>query len=142
MDSAEINLIEKIRSLALQLPEQEKHQLLTLTSTWKKKTYRAQREKYTELVCFTSEHGTHHGYAKDINVTGLFIESKGTFKIGDPVQLSLAFISALNPISLGGEVVRKTDDGIGIQFDNRSQGQLKHLDSIISKHSLILRQGK
>lgn len=142
MDSAEINLIEKIRSLALQLPEQEKRQLLALTSTWKKKSYRAQREKYTELVSFTSEHGTHYGYAKDINVTGLFIESKGKFKMGDPVQLSLAFISAPNPLKLGGEIVRKTDDGIGIQFDNRSQSQLKHLDSIISKHTHILRQEK
>jgi Tfp pilus assembly protein PilZ len=141
MDPAEINLIEKIRNLALQLPEQEKRQLLALTSTWKKMTHRAQREQYTELVSFTSEHGTHYGYAKDINVTGLFIEGKGTFNIGDHVRLTLAFISAPNPLKLGGDVVRETDDGIGIQFDNRSQSQLKHLDSIISKHSLILRQG-
>ena len=82
------------------------------------------------------------GMPKDINVTGLFVEGKGEFKIGDPVQLSLAFISSPNPIRLSGEVVRKTDDGVGIQFDNRSQSQLKHLDSIISKHSLILSQGK
>ncbi len=142
MDSADTNYIEEIRSLALKLPELEKRQLLALTSTWKKKTRRAQREKYTELVSFTSENGTHYGYAKDINITGLFIEGKGKFKIGEPVRLSLAFISALNPIKLGGKIVRKTDDGIGIQFDNSSQGQLKHLDSIISKHSLTLRQGK
>ncbi len=142
MNSSDIDCIEEIRRLALKLPEMEKRQLLALTVTWKKKTHRAQRETYTELVSLTSEKGTHYGYAKNINVTGLLIESKEAFKIGEPVQLVLAFISAPNPIKLEGEVVRKTDNGVGIRFDNKSQGQLKYLDSIISKHALILHQGE
>jgi len=141
MDSADTKIIGEITSLALQLPEEQKSQLLALISEWKKNARRAQREKYTELLNFSSKNGTHYGHARDISATGVFIESKGEFKMGERVQLILAFISALNPVKLEGTVVRITAQGIGVRFDNRSQSQIKHLDSIISKHALIMRQG-
>ena len=141
MDAADTKIIGEITSLALQLPEEQKSQLLALISKWKKNARRAQREKYTELLNFSTKNGTHYGHAKDISATGVFIESKGKFKMGERVQLILAFISALNPVKLEGTVVRITAEGIGVRFDNHSQSQIKHLDSIISKHALIMHQG-
>jgi len=139
MGPEDTNIIEKITCLALKLPEGQKRQLLTLISTWKKDIRRTQREKYTELLHFTSEKGAHYGQARDINATGVFIENKGEFKVGEHVELILTFISAPNPIKLAGMVVRKTDEGIGVQFDSCSQSQIKYMDSIISTHALILR---
>jgi Tfp pilus assembly protein PilZ len=138
MDTADKSIIEKITKLAMQLPTKQKRQLVALISTWKKDIRRTQREKYTELLNFTSENGTHYGYARDINATGVFIECTGEFKTGEHVQLVLAFISAPNPVKLGGKITRRTVEGIGIQFDSCSQSQFKQLDSIISKQALIL----
>jgi len=56
------------------------------------------------------------------------------------VNLVLTFISAPNPVRLTGSVVRKTETGIGVHFDDASRSQVKEMDNIISKHALILRQ--
>jgi len=142
MEHADKSVIEKITKLAMELPVKQRRQLVALILTWKKNIRRTQREKYSELLNFTSEKGTHYGYARNINATGVFIECRGEFKIGEHVQLVLAFISAPNPVKLRGKIVRRTAEGIGIQFDNCSQSQFKKLDSIISKHAMILGRKK
>jgi Tfp pilus assembly protein PilZ len=142
METADKSVIEEIAKLALQLPEEQKRRLLALLATWKKDPRGKQREKYTELLYFTSETGKHYGYAKNISSTGVFIETGGGFRIGEHVQLVLVFISAPNPVKLKGMIVRKTMKGIGVQFDSGSQSQIKQLDSIISNHAMVLNQRK
>jgi len=135
------NIIEKIARLALELPENQKQQMLAMLSAWKKNRRQTQREKYSEAMNFSSEGRAYYGHARDISATGVFIESKGDFQIGEHVQLILDFISASNPIKIGGTVVRIIDSGIGVHFDSSNQTRLTHLESIISKHAMILRQG-
>jgi Tfp pilus assembly protein PilZ len=140
MSPAANKIIEEITRLALELPENQKQQMLAMISRWKKNRRKAQREKYSELLNFSAENHACYGQARDISATGVFIESKGEFYIGEHIQLVLSFISASNPVKIGGTVVRKEAGGIGVQFDNSSQTRLKQLDSIISKHAMILRQ--
>jgi len=139
--SPEDSTIEKIARLALELPESQKQQLLAMISHWKKNRRKAQREKYSETMNFSSEGRAYYGHARDISATGVFIESKGDFQIGEHVQLVLDFISASNPVKIGGTVMRIEAGGIGIQFDGHNETRLKHLESVISKHAMILRQG-
>ncbi|RLL55026.1 PilZ domain-containing protein [Mariprofundus sp. EBB-1] len=134
------NIIETLTDIAQQLPDEKKQQLLDLLATWTPDVRNATRESYTELLNFESKSGSHFGHARDISSTGLFIETPADFDVGESVNLLLTFISAPNPLKLTGTVVRKTDVGIGIQFDETSQSQVNNLDSIISNHILILRQ--
>jgi len=142
MESVSEQTIEQLASIAQQLSGEKKQQLLDLLSSWQADVRQAPREPYTELLNFKSKNGSHYGHAKDVSSTGVFIETPGDFEIGESVKLVLTFISAPNPVKLTGVVVRKTADGIGLSFDAVSQSQVKEMDSIISKHALILRQSK
>lgn len=138
MKPVNADIIEKIVALAAQLPDEQRRQLLDLVSSWKPDVRQAARETYTELLNFTSKNGTHYGHARDISASGVFIATLAEFEVGDPIKLILTFISAPNPVRLQGYVVRKTEEGIGVHFDESSRRQVKDLDAIISKHALIL----
>jgi len=138
MKSVNPDIIEKIVALSGQLPDEQRRQLLDLIAGWKPDVRQAVRESYTELLNFTSKNGTHYGHARDISATGVFIATPAQFKLGESIKLILTFISAPNPVRLQGSIVRKTDEGIGVHFDESSRGQVKELDAIISKHALIL----
>jgi Tfp pilus assembly protein PilZ len=140
MSSDDNNIIEEITRLALELPENQRKQMLAMISAWKKNRRKAKREKYPERLNFSAENRACFGHARDISATGVFIESKGEFYIGEHIQLVLDFISASNPVKIGGTVVRKEVGGIGVQFDNHNETRLKHLESVISKYAVILRQ--
>jgi len=122
------------------LPENKQQQMLAMISAWKKNHRKAKREKYSELLNFSAENRAYYGQARNISATGVFIESKAEFRIGEHIQLVLDFISASNPVKIGGTVVRKEAEGIAVQFDAHSQTRLNHLESVISKHAMILRQ--
>jgi len=139
MEPVHTDILEQIVTLANELPPAQRQQLLDLTASWKTDIRRAPRENYTELLNFKSSNGTHYGHARDISATGVFIATPAPFDMGESLKLILTFISAPNPIRLRGTVVRKTDEGIGIQFDTKSSTQVSELDAIISKHALILR---
>jgi len=138
MEPVNADVIEKIILLANALSETQRRQLLELTASWKTDIRQAPRQTYTELLNFKSSNGAHYGHARDISATGVFIVTPAPFETGESVELILTFISAPNPVRLHGTVVRKTDEGIGIQFDTASHVQVKELDAIISKHALIL----
>jgi len=138
MGSIDNGIIEKIAAMSNELPEDQKQQLLDLISSWRTDVRHASRESYKELLNFTSKLGSHYGHARDVSATGVFVETRAEFELGEQVRLVLTFISAPNPVRLTGSVVRRTDAGIAIHFDEASRSQVKELDSIISKHALIL----
>jgi len=142
MTSVSEHTIAQLADIAQQLPDDKKKQLIALLTQWQADVRQAPRAPYTELLNFKSNNGSHYGHAKDISSTGVFIETPAKFEIGESVRLVLTFISAPNPVKLTGIVVRLADNGIGLHFDAISQSQVKEMDSIISKHALILRQSK
>jgi len=137
MEAVDNRLIEKISVMAEQLPQAQRKQLLDLMATWKTDIRYAPREAYSEKLHFSLGGENHFGHARDVSATGLFIEAAGDFELGDKVKMILTFISAPNPLRLSGTVVRKTDGGIGVRFDQRSQSHVKELSSIIAKQALI-----
>lgn len=139
MESIEQSVIDQISRMAESLPERPRQQLLELVESWRADVRQAPRESYTEALSISSDSGNYFGQAKDVSATGVFVETTAKFAIGDRVKLMLTFISAPNPLRLSGSVVRISDDGIAVHFDDASQSQVRELDSIIAKHALILR---
>jgi len=142
MTSIPEHTLIQLAEIAKQLPDDKKKALLDLLAKWKADVRQAPRQPYTELLNFTSKSGSHYGHAKDVSSTGVFVETPASFEIGESVSLVLTFISAPNPVKLTGVVVRIAEHGIGLHFNSVSQSQVKDMDSIISKHALILRQQK
>jgi len=138
MESVHADIIEDIARLSAQLPDEQRRQLLDLIAGWQPDVRQAVRESYTELLNFTSKNGTKYGHAKNISATGVFIITPAEFELGMQIKLVLTFISAPNPVRLNGTVVRKTEVGVGVQFDAQSSRQVEKLNTIISKHVLIL----
>jgi len=138
METVNDDLIEKIAALAADLPEEQRRQLLELIYGWRPDVRHAPRETYIEPLSFTSRNGTHYGKAKDVSATGMFIVTSAELEVGMQVKLALTFLSAPNPVQLSGTIVRKTENGIAVQFDAGRSSQVKELESIISKQMLIL----
>ncbi|MFO8048297.1 MAG: PilZ domain-containing protein [Desulfosudaceae bacterium] len=55
--------------------------------------------------------------ARDISLGGIFVETSEEIKPGEEIQLAIPFSNQDRQIRLKGRVARKTDDGIGVQFD-------------------------
>jgi len=138
MDSVNDDLIGKISELAVDLPEEQRRQLLDLIAGWKSGARYAPREIFIEPLSFTSRNGIHYGRARDVSATGVFIETDAELDVGMQVKLALMFISAPNPVRLRGTVVRKTGEGLAVQFDVGKSSQVKELESIIARQAFIL----
>ncbi len=138
METVNDDLIEKIAALAVDLPEEQRLQLLELINGWRSDIRHVPRETYIEALSFTSRNGVHYGKARDVSATGVFIVTSAELEVGMQVKLALTFISAQNPVRLSGTIMRKTEAGIAVQFDAGRSSQVKELESIISKQMLIL----
>jgi len=138
MDSVNDDIIGKITELAADLPEEQRHQLLDLIFSWKSGARYAPRETYLEPLSFTSRNGVHYGRARDVSATGMFIGTSADLEVGMQVKLALTFISAPNPVQLRGTIVRKTGEGVAVQFDVGRSSQVKELESIIARQAFIL----
>ncbi|WP_161595168.1 PilZ domain-containing protein [Mariprofundus erugo] len=137
MDS---DLLERLSSIAAELPEEARSQLLDLMSDWRGEARVAPRIPYTELLSLSTRDDTnHYGHARNVSATGVFIETPAAFKVGEELDLLLTFLSERDPVRLSGQVARVTDDGIGVHFDENSCSRIGMLDTTHSRHALMMR---
>lgn len=135
------DLYERLSSIASELPEEAREQLLDLISDWKKESRVAPRSPYTELLSIsTRDETTHYGHARDVSATGVFIETAAFFNVGEALDLLLTFLSEPDPVRMSGLVARITDEGIGVHFDEHSCSRIGMLDTIHSRHALMMRR--
>ncbi|MFP4445745.1 MAG: PilZ domain-containing protein [Desulfosudaceae bacterium] len=55
--------------------------------------------------------------ARDISLGGIFVETTEEIRPGEDIQLLIPFSNQELQIRLKGKVARKTEDGIGVEFD-------------------------
>ncbi|GAV20597.1 PilZ domain protein [Mariprofundus micogutta] len=117
MSYVDPNTVKLISKIAKGLPPDLQEELLLLVASWKTDVRNAPRWHFVEILGFTSEQGTHQGRAKNISVTGIFIQTNCHLKLGGHIHMVLSFIADSKPVSLHGHVVRQTSEGIGVKFD-------------------------
>ena len=76
-----------------------------------------QRKPFRLYVKLTCDKVTSRKQARDISLSGIFIEEVDNIVPGKEVQLSLPFSNQGCHIKMKGKVVRATEDGIGVHFD-------------------------
>ncbi len=75
------------------------------------------RKPFRLYVKLTCDQVSNRKKARDISLSGIFVEGVDNIAPGKEVQLSLPFSNQGGHIKMKGKVVRATKDGIGIHFD-------------------------
>ena len=75
------------------------------------------RQRCDLTVSFDNSNTSCEGFIKNLSASGVFIRTKKVFNLGEHVKLSFTLPTEQNPLIATGKVVRKEDDGFGVQFD-------------------------
>lgn len=75
------------------------------------------RKAYESLIEFTTKDGSAcQGVSKDISLGGMFIRTDDLFFVGDKVVMTIPFSRSKKYIKVPAIIVRRTDNGIGVEF--------------------------
>jgi hypothetical protein len=117
MDEITENLIKIIQ----QMPEKDRYKLYKVLEKKypleKRKSNRTSfqsQAEYTSLECFGKD------IIQDISVGGVFMKTMEPLTIGRPITLTIPATNGSHSIKVQGEVVRVTDDGVGIKFTRKA----------------------
>jgi len=78
------------------------------------------RKPYISEVDFSNGDQAYKELVQDISPGGLFIETRAPLGVGQEITLLLSFPDRERPMKILGEVVRATDQGIGVKFKHPS----------------------
>ena len=117
----------------------DKDALLQRLRSFNHPDFRWVRE-YPRIACylqvdFATGGKAYQSYIRDLSASGVFIETKDTFKVGQEVALCFALSEpdAALPFKLKGKVARVYPDGIGVQYLNMSQYQRQIIGTLVEK---------
>lgn len=102
----------------LKMPAAKIISLLNELEEKKHKNKREPRINYRAEVAFSVGEKFCSGYIANINSSGIFIETEDKFKPGEKLTLSFALpIDNIEHVKVKGEIVRVSQEGIGVNFD-------------------------
>ncbi len=133
LSAAPEDILDQIDTMIRNLPKEEQFELYKeLKSRVREGNQRSSnRKKFFNDIIFTSSRGAHHEFTKDISEGGIFIETPIPFKEGEQLTLTFPLKAHSEHIRLSGEIVRKTDIGIGIKFTPLDEGKKALLKNLI-----------
>ncbi|MFW5635120.1 MAG: PilZ domain-containing protein [Thermodesulfobacteriota bacterium] len=76
------------------------------------------RKNFRTSVDFSTQDRAYSDYIRDISVAGVFIETRSPLKVGEELILMIPFSDGGKAVRVKGVVVRKTRDGVGVEFKN------------------------
>ena len=87
------------------------------------------------LVDFAAKGRAYRSNIRDISASGVFIETKDAFKVGQEIALCFALTESgeILPFKLKGSVTRVYPDGIGVQYSNMTNYQREIINVLIGK---------
>ncbi len=77
------------------------------------------RKPCSIVVDYASRDRAFRDYIRDISSGGVFIETSKEFSIGDEIMMTFSISSKQRPFKFTGQVVRITDNGIGVKFKKK-----------------------
>ena len=116
-DSLTVRLIRRI----IDLPEDQQEALLrrlegNQVSTDNLGEREIGRKPYENTVHFTIKDHPYTGVSRDISSGGMFIKTEESFSVGQVMTLTIPFPNQQKQIKIPAEIVRRTSDGIGVEF--------------------------
>ncbi len=91
------------------------------------------RKPYLKEVEFATEDRVYQEFIQDISTGGLFIETPSPLAVGQEIILILSLPSHERPIKIICEVVRATEQGIGVKFKPSSPIIEEMIETLVEK---------
>ena len=115
----ESTAVDRIVRIVKSLPDEKLKALSDILDSWDEKQSRKHPRKQVNVdVDFVvSESRPYKRTARDISVGGIFINCTGDFQIGEETRFVFSLPGFDKPFKLSGSIVRKQEDGIGIEFN-------------------------
>ena len=88
-------------------------------------------------IHYNTKGNTLRGFIQNISLGGLFILSKGTFSVGQPVEIPFFPLSIGETVWVFGDVVRVTEEGIGVKFRSTNARQKTAIISFASSPEYV-----
>lgn len=120
MASGESVLARLLRAILEMSPEQQSNLLRQVeeraATTLVDPDRQDVRKPYKATIEFYAKDKTYQGFSKDISSSGMFILTGQMFSVGQIVSLKISFSNSERHIRVPAQIVRATDDGIGVEF--------------------------
>ena len=125
-------LNDRIQSLVQNLPEEKKQLLLDLLIEWQQNEQRGDpRIPCLIAVDYSDQKRAYHDFIQDLSISGLYIETREPFKIGESIALTFTMPGSANHFKMTGEIVRTDRNGIGVRFNTKLS---RYQEEIIMTH--------
>ncbi|MDY7037096.1 MAG: PilZ domain-containing protein [Thermodesulfobacteriota bacterium] len=119
----EIKVTSRLMKLITDMPVDKQQILLTKLEKVlfkKDKAYKDgrnhARKPFFMTVDYAAKGRNYNGFIKDISAGGLFIETPVPFSVGEDIVLTFPVPNSQKHIKIIGEIVRTTEQGIGVKF--------------------------
>ena len=83
---------------------------------WKSRGIRSPRKDCNAEADFVVDGRIHKGIVKNKSESGVFMETMGTFSVGQVITLTFVFSDKQKPIKRKGIISRTTPDGFAVEF--------------------------
>jgi PilZ domain len=132
-----MKITDRILSLVQNLSEGKKKLLLDLLVEWQQTENRSD----SRISCFfpvnyTTPKRAYNDFIQDLSKGGLFIETRESLQVDDPVALTFSNPKSNTHFKMRGKIVRVEPNGVAIQFDTK----LTDYQEDAIKHSLNLKR--
>ncbi len=121
------SILAQLLRLIIDMPPDKREELLRRlqTEAFEEESPEVREEKrkfYYKPVSFDFENYTYTGMIKDISLTGMFIETVESFKIGQLIMVNIPDTSTNGHVRMAAEIIRTLPDGIGVRFISKTKG--------------------
>lgn len=115
-----LKITDRIMSLVQNLSDEKKKSLLELLVEWQQKENR----EYPRISCnfpvdYSTKSRVYHDFIQDLSKGGLFIETRETLVMKEPVSLTFTLPKSGNHFKMTGKIVRVEKHGVAIEFDEK-----------------------
>ena len=89
------------------------------------------RRNLAGMVDYVVDGKNFRDFIKDVSEGGAFITTGQAFDVGKEITVILVLPTLERPLKINGEIVRITEEGIGVKFKKQSQVQNEMIQSLL-----------
>ncbi len=129
------DMTDQIIALIENISDERKLYLLALLKKWHGQKERLPRKDCLIPVDYTTQDRMFSDFIQDISASGVFIETKEPFLVGQDITLTFTILSEENPFKITGEIVRTDTQGIAVKFTNLTEYREWIIKSLLEEMS-------
>ncbi|MFC1828686.1 PilZ domain-containing protein [Thermodesulfobacteriota bacterium] len=128
---------QKVARLVDLIKKMNESQLMSLLE-YADELHGKKKRIHERIPCLISADCMHQGrasnnYVKDISFGGVFIEGAQPFGLGEVITMTLSLSHHVKPFKVTGEIVRTSDQGVGVEFKELTQVQQEMVQGVVQK---------